>query len=121
MDIKIPEERLVVEFDGCYWHSSSNDRDNRKTAKLHHSDWKVIRVRDHGLALVASSDVRVDTCKMSHKEIANRTLLKVYEVLGRDKTEVMDYLAQPGPAKQSQATAYIKGLKERKRQRDLGA
>ena len=31
VDIKIPEERLVVEFGGAYWHRGCEERDARKS------------------------------------------------------------------------------------------
>ena len=121
VDIKIPEERLVVEFDGAYWRRGCEERDAGKSRSLHQAGWKVVRVRDHGLGRIAPTDVRVDTRRMSHKEIANRTLEKLYALLGRDKAGLRDYLAQPDVANQAQAAAYIQQLKERKRQRGQGA
>ena len=90
VDIKIPDEKLAVEFDGARWHHGQEDRDARKSKNLRNSGWQVISVRDRGLGPIAPSDVRVDTRRMSHKEVANRTLVKVYEVLGRDNTEPID-------------------------------
>ncbi len=118
VDIKIPDEKLAVEFDGARWHHGQEDRDARKSKNLRDSGWQVIRVRDHGQGPIAPSDVRVDTRRMSHKEVANRTLVKVYEVLGRDKTEPIDCLAQSDLVMQPQAAVYIQRFKERKRQRD---
>ncbi len=120
VDIKIPKERVAVEFDGTYWHRGKEERDARKTGRLQDSGWQVIRVRDHGLDPIAPSDVQVDTRRMSYKEIANCTLRRVYEVLDRDMTELNDYLTQPDLAMASQAVVYIKLFKERKRQRAQG-
>ena len=121
VDTKFQGERLVVEFEGAYWRRGYEERDSRKSEKLGESGWKVVRVRDHELGRISPTDVRVDTRRMSHKEIANRTLAKVYVLLGRDKAELSDYLAQPDLAKQAQAAAYIKQLKDRNRQRDRGS
>ena len=120
VDIKLPHERAVVEFDGAYWHRGQEDRDARKSGKLQDAGWTVIRVRDHDLEPIAPSDVPVDTRSMSHKEIANRTLERVYQVLGRDMGELENYLALPDLARQSEAAAYIQWFRERKRQRAQG-
>ena len=121
VDTKFQGERLVVEFERAYWRRGYEERDSRKSEKLGEAGWKVVRVRDHELGRISPTDVRVDTRRMSHKEIPNRTLAKIYVLLGRDKAELSDYLAQPDLAKQAQAAAYIKQLKDRNRQRDQGS
>ncbi len=108
VDTKFQGERLVVKFDGAYWRRGYEERDSRKSEKLGEAGWKVVRVRDHELGRISPTDVRVDTRRMSHKEIANRTLERVYELLSRDKAQLRDYPAQPDLAKQAQAAAYIK-------------
>ena len=103
---------------GGHWHKGKEGRDALKSAKLREIGWEVIRIRDHGLGSIAHTDVRVDTRAMSHKEVANCTLLRLYEFLGRNNTELEDYLARPDLAMQSEAAAYIKRFKERKRRRN---
>ena len=115
VDIKMPDERLVVEFDGAHWHSGKEDRDTRKSERLRDAGWEVIRIRDHGLGPIAPTDVRVDTRCNSHKEIANGALERIFEVLGWDKAQLDDYLAKPDLVKQSEAAAYIELYRERNR------
>lgn len=53
VDICIPEMRLVVEYDGGYWHEGGERRrrDKAKTERLRDAGLRVIRVRD-GLPLI---------------------------------------------------------------------
>lgn len=45
VDFVAMNDRLVVEYDGAYFHRSCFDRDLRKTIDLTHSGWTVVRVR----------------------------------------------------------------------------
>jgi len=49
-----PGLRLVVEFDGCWWHNGSEyfERDAKKSDRLRGAGWKVIRVRESPLPLI---------------------------------------------------------------------
>lgn len=42
--------KIVVEYDGCYWHSreGSLERDERKTRLLADAGYKVVRLREEG-------------------------------------------------------------------------
>ena len=56
--------RLVVEFDGSYWHSaaanpSAPKRDLRKTAEIRKQGWTVVRVRESPLSPVGAQDLIV--------------------------------------------------------------
>jgi very-short-patch-repair endonuclease len=50
VDIVVPELRLVIEYDGAYWHRGREDHDRRKTSRLIAAGLNVIRIRDDGLA-----------------------------------------------------------------------
>jgi very-short-patch-repair endonuclease len=50
VDIVVPELRLVIEYDGAYWHRGRDDHDRRKTSRLIAAGLNVIRIRDDGLA-----------------------------------------------------------------------
>ena len=70
MDIKIPDEAVIVEFDGAYWHRGSEPRDARKTKKLEGVGWRVVRVKDHGLQRIGPNDVGV-----AFRESLNKAML----------------------------------------------
>ncbi|MBI1352091.1 MAG: DUF559 domain-containing protein [Actinomycetales bacterium] len=50
-DIVIPGARVIVEFDGSYWHHGQAKRNSdwAKSQRLMSEGWRVLRVRDHGL------------------------------------------------------------------------
>ncbi|MFF1642918.1 Helicase associated domain protein [Streptomyces sp. NPDC058246] len=62
VDVADPTRKLVVEFDGAYFHNglAALKRDTDKTARLRESGWTVVRVREHPLDLIdADLDVMV--------------------------------------------------------------
>ncbi|SFF45286.1 zinc-ribbon domain-containing protein [Blastococcus tunisiensis] len=58
-DILDRERRLVVEYDGSYWHAGEvmERRDRDKTARLTEAGYTVIRVREAPLAPITAADV----------------------------------------------------------------
>lgn len=49
VDIYIPELRLVVEYDGGYWHEGKVEKDNQKTELLNKEGYYVLHIREFGL------------------------------------------------------------------------
>lgn len=45
-DIKINSRKLVVEYDGWYWHKNKENQDRRKTDLLKRFGWDVVRLRE---------------------------------------------------------------------------
>lgn len=60
-DIIVPDLRLVVEYDGSYWHRSEDRQvlDRRKNERLTAAGWTVIRLRETPLAPIGEHDVVV--------------------------------------------------------------
>ena len=46
VDFYIPSLRLIVEFDGVYWHASTPDHSARRDAVLHAAGYKVLRLNE---------------------------------------------------------------------------
>jgi len=46
LDITIPDYRIVIEYDGSYWHQDI-EYDKRRQKYLENHGWKFIRYRDH--------------------------------------------------------------------------
>ncbi len=46
IDILLPEEKVVVEYDGAYFHTDRIDQDTRKTLDLLKSGYRIVRVRE---------------------------------------------------------------------------
>lgn len=49
VDMAYPSCRLIVEYDGAYFHANKNDVDQRKTSDLKSANWQVVRIRERGL------------------------------------------------------------------------
>ncbi len=52
-DMVLPKIRLVIEFDGAYWHRGDGNRlrDSAKANRLRQEGWHVVRVRERPLEL----------------------------------------------------------------------
>ena len=61
VDIVLDDLKVVVEFDGEYWHRKKVDKDRQKTALMEEAGWQVIRVRERPLDSIHVNDVMVDT------------------------------------------------------------
>lgn len=57
VDIIARTLRLVVEYDGNFWHAECEQRDREKTQALIHDGWLIIRVRQAPLPLIGPVDV----------------------------------------------------------------
>ena len=88
VDIKLANEKVVIEYDGAYWHKDKAERDKAKTKALEKAGWTVIRVREKPLK-VLSRKYNVSSKTGEYKETANKVLKKLnqlgYEVKGLDK------------------------------------
>lgn len=49
VDVLVPSVRLVIEYDGEYWHRDKQDLDLRKTRDLIRAGYKVARIRENDL------------------------------------------------------------------------
>jgi len=107
VDIVIEPLRLIVEFDGAYWHRNKHDKDAEKTALLEAENWSVIRVRERPLDPVHTNDVMVETLAPP-KEVADAVLKKIVSVTGSKFDKLDEYLASTGPWRDEEALAAIK-------------
>jgi len=114
VDIKLANEKVVIEYDGSYWHKDKAERDKTKTKALEKAGWTVIRVREKPLK-VLSRTYNVSSKTGEYKETANKVLKKLnqlgYEVKGLDK-----YIERKTLINKKEAEKYIdKLLKEKNR------
>ena len=88
VDIKIPKEKIVIEYDGAYWHKDKSEIDKIKTSELKKKGWEVIRIREKPLKIL-SRKYNVSSSPTQYKETANKVLIKLnslgYEILGLEK------------------------------------
>lgn len=52
VDMAYPELKLIVEYDGVFYHKNREDKDIEKANDLTQNGWTVIRVRESGLNLL---------------------------------------------------------------------
>jgi G:T-mismatch repair DNA endonuclease (very short patch repair protein) len=107
VDIVLDALKVVVEFDGVYWHRNKVDKDREKTALMEEAGWQVIRVRERPLDSIHVNDVMVDTMAPA-KTVADLVLNKIVEVTGTDVPQVNEYLASEGPWREAQALKAIR-------------
>lgn len=63
-DILIPDEAIVIEVDGGYWHEGFEERDKRKNKKLSEYGMTVFRLRGEGLQPISEWDI----CHKKHDD-----------------------------------------------------
>jgi len=112
VDIKLPNEKIVIEYDGAYWHKDKAERDKRKTKELQKAGWTVIRVREKPLKIL-SRKYNVLATSQEYKNNTNKVLKKIsglgYQVNGLNK-----YLARKSLINKDAADKYmIKLVKEK--------
>jgi len=107
VDIVVDDLKVVVEFDGAYWHQKKVDKDREKTVLMEEAGWQVIRVRERPLDSIHVNDVMVDTMAPA-KTVADLVLNKISEVTGTDVPQLDEYLASEGPWREAQALKAIR-------------
>lgn len=79
LDICAPEWKLIIEFDGRFWHRKEFERDRRKICYLEEYGWTVNRIRDH-LKPVTVRDVVVDSRSDSVPTMVKSVLRRLQEL-----------------------------------------
>jgi hypothetical protein len=107
-DILIEEHKLVVEYDGRWYHE---DRafDYEKTGALQEVGWNVIRVREIPLEKITENDVSVHH-QEANKSVASRVLQQIEKVCDIKIPELADYLKLDRSINKRAADEYIAGL-----------
>jgi hypothetical protein len=113
VDIVDEQHRLIVEYDGSYWHADKEDVDRRKTADLAAAGWTVLRVRERPLPLLADTDVEATTGR--YKDTANTVLSHLQRLLDLPLPGLDAYLEQPDLMNRGAAEAHLAALPRSKR------
>lgn len=109
-DITIPDIKVIVEYDGSYWHLNKTERDTRKTTDLHAAGWTVIRAREHPLPPITTNDVTCHTGK--HKKAADTVLQRIADLTGTPALGLQDYLASTDLTNAANAEQQMNDLRE---------
>jgi hypothetical protein len=109
-DIKIPDIKLVVEYDGEFWHKEKVEKDREKTDLFKSIGWEVIRVREMPLDPITETDVVVPQLGLQVKPIANEVLQQIKKVCGIKIPGLGTYLKRERPINKRAADEYIAAL-----------
>lgn len=94
IDMLYPKNKLIVEYDGQYYHLGKDDLDIAKTLDLQKAGWNVVRIREGTLKKLNSTwDVHVN--KQRYQEEKVQLVLRHIKLLGdKGLLEI-----KPNPAK----------------------
>lgn len=80
VDLFLPAQRTVVEYDGWYWHKSKLEGDNRKTSALRDLGLDVVRIREIYLGQKLPEALGVQVFA-AHNEPADKVAKDVIDVI----------------------------------------
>ena len=109
VDICSPDLKLVIEFDGSFWHAEKGEKDRAKAKNLRHNGWRVVRVREAPLKKLSKWNVVIPTNADAH-EAALLVLEHLQSVLDLDIPRMDERQAAEGPLCAKEAEAYIEKL-----------
>ena len=108
VDIILNKEKVIIEYDGSYWHKSKIDKDIYKTKILEENGWTVIRAREIPLEKLSKKfDVLVKA--KEPKSTSNIVLEKLNE-LGYQIDGLHKYINRKSLINKTSAEKYIKHL-----------
>lgn len=114
VDMILPDQRLIIEFDGSYWHADKVEKDDAKARQLRKDGWTVIRVREHPLSLLDEKfDVLVPLKAPPHE--AASVVFEHMETLGLAPTgTAKSYTTLGAPAAAREAEEELARIRSRR-------
>lgn len=100
-DIVVPRMRLVVEYDGSYYHALKARADRKQTKDLQSVGWTVVRVRENPLPSLEGTEIVVGPTEPI-KSVAVR-VLEVLAAMGIHAARMAEYVDDPDEWGRSQA------------------
>jgi hypothetical protein len=115
--------RIVVEYDGAYWHRNRLMPDQRKTDRLTRAGYRVLRIREQPLPLITDNDVSVTKDQEPHaKAIAVlRRMRRLRWLPAATRPQVNTYIAADTAQADTAATALIAARRSIKRSQSLAS
>ncbi|MFG2305292.1 zinc-ribbon domain-containing protein [Actinacidiphila glaucinigra] len=90
VDITIPELRLVLEYDGGFYHAGRELYDGEKSNALREAGWQVVRLREPPLDRIDSQDLPVPVMAPAYAdELVPEILSHLRSVLDEASAEVL--------------------------------
>ena len=77
-DVYIESEKVLIEYDGSYWHADKTEQDMRKTVSALQQGYRIIRVRETPLEPMGTEDVIVDKSQPISKEQVNQLVKAIF-------------------------------------------
>ena len=111
VDILIPSENMVIEYDALYWHKVRLEQDINKTSALKAAGWNVLRIREEPLPLIQPTDLQCEVTFIDDvaqlKRLANKTLAHLKETFGIHIPSLGEYLMSDSLTNEAAANAII--------------
>ena len=104
-DIVIADSKVVIEFDGSYWHMGLQTRDEEKGRLLRAAGWRVVRVREEPLE--ASSPLDVIVPQQPVKKTADAVIRRLLQIGVPPLVSPVGYLRANNSTNEKAANAYI--------------
>jgi len=108
VDIIIKKHKIIIEFDGSYWHKDKVEADLAKTKTLADIGWHVIRVREMPLKKITSGDVVFRASDI--KQAADKTLSKIDKSCDIELSNLKSYMKRKTLINKKSADVYIDKL-----------
>jgi hypothetical protein len=118
VDIRLNKPKLIIEFDGAYWHRDRMSNDIEKTQTLLKGGWKVIRIREDPLETITPNDISVSQ-HCSVKEVMDLLLPTIEKVCNIKIDGLREYLRLKNRVNKEAAEKYIIKLLRDKEQTTL--
>ena len=114
VDIIIEKYKLIIEFDGSYWHKNTMDSDLAKTKQLINAGWHVIRLREMPLRKITTDDIVFRFNDI--KQAANKSLVEIAQLHKLKLFNLPKYIKNKTLINQRAADIYIDKLRADKLQ-----
>ena len=108
-DIVLRNEKVIIEYDGSFWHQNKIDVDRLKTEALRLAGWKVIRVREEPLPLLHQDDVQCSEYEPI-VVLATKVLRKISSLVDTDISDIDEYESAQLPRRATDAELFIQNL-----------
>ena len=105
VDIIIRDKKIIIEYDGAFWHKNKEETDIKKTKELQKYGWTVIRVRETPLKII-SRKYNVSSKPTKYKETSNKVLKKLH-FLGYEINNLEKYLNRKTLLNKKKSDEYI--------------
>ena len=121
IDIFIPLIKLVIEFDGSYWHKDKLAIDKIKSELLIDEGYKVIRIREEPLKKIHENDI-ISPHPYNGKQITDnimKRILELYDLDSKARNKIEVYLEKDSLQNEKGLDRYIDQILTEKAERSI--